>query len=113
MALSTLFRAVDFRPAEGWRSAWITADGFDVVPMPGWLVREEFEYEEPNGEDDARSTGYRDVVATRVEDHAIEAIDSLDRSFWFVYGPGQPEPTEKELADEIARRKATQAAKNA
>ncbi|MFF4836584.1 hypothetical protein [Streptomyces sp. NPDC001315] len=112
MALDYRFRTVDFRPApEGWRTAWITADGLDVLPMPGWLVREEFEYDSPNSDDSARSTGYRDVIAARVEDYGIEAIDATDTSFWFILGPGQSEPTKEEVAAEISRRKAALEAK--
>lgn len=111
MAKDYRLRTVDFRPApEGWRTAWITSEGLEVTPMPGWLVREESEHDSHNS-DDGRSTGYRDVIATRVEDYGIEAIDPIDVSFWFVLGPGERKPTEDEVAAEIARRKAAREAK--
>lgn len=104
MALDYRFRTVDFRPApEGWRIAWIIKNRLDIAPMPGWIVREEFEYDSPNS-DDGRSTGSRDVVATRVEDYGIEPIEASDRSFWFILGPGESEPTAEEVEAEVARR---------
>lgn len=104
MAPDYRFRTVDFRPApEGWRTAWITPSGLYIAPMPGWVIREEFEYDSPNS-DEGRSTGSRDIVAARVEDYGIEAIDAADRSFWLILGPGEPTPTEEETAAEAARR---------
>lgn len=113
MALEYRFRTVDFRPApEGWRIAWITEDRLDIAPMPGWIIREEFEYDSPNS-DDGRSTGARDIVAARVEDWGVEPVESVDGGFWFILGPGEPQPTEDEVTAEIARRKSKRPAATA
>lgn len=105
MALEYRFRIVDFRPApEGWRIAWITKDGLEVTPMPGWAVREEFEYDGPNS-DDGRSTGSRDVVACRIDETVAEPLDySTDTGFWFLLGPGERKPTAEEVEAEVDRR---------
>ncbi|MFF4823130.1 hypothetical protein ACFY20_08845 [Streptomyces sp. NPDC001312] len=100
MATEYCMRTVDFRPAPaGWRIVWLTDSGVDIAPMPGWIVREELECER------GRSTGYRDVVATRVEDHGAEPISlGTDVNFWYVLGPGEPEPTLEAAAAERERR---------
>lgn len=103
MALEYRFRTADFRPApEGWRTVWITQQGMTIAPMPGWIIREEYEFDTPNS--DGRSTGSRDVVAGRLEEYGVEPIDFTDKSFWFILGPGEAEPGDAEVAAEIRRR---------
>ncbi|MEU9183355.1 hypothetical protein AB0D14_02055 [Streptomyces sp. NPDC048484] len=113
MALDYRFRTVDFRPApEGWRIAWLTQGRLDIAPMPGWIIREEFEFDSSTSED-GRSTGARDIAAARVEDWGVEPIEATDSGFWFILGPGEPRPTEDEVTAEIAHRKTKQPDKNA
>ncbi|MFJ7242352.1 hypothetical protein ACIQWB_35235 [Streptomyces olivaceus] len=105
------WRTVDFRPApDGWRTAWITRDGLEICTMPGWLIREEIEHASPNS--DGQSTGYRDVIASRIDHNGIEPIETVsDASFWYILAPGEDVPTSTEVAAEIDRRKPAQATK--
>lgn len=97
------FRTVDFRPAPpGWRIAYATADGTRVKPMPGWLIREEVEYDTDTYDVVAR-TGARDVVAAHLVGSEAERADGHD-DFWRVLGPGEPDPTAEEVAAKMARR---------
>lgn len=99
------FRTVDFRPAPpGWRIAFATTLGPVVEPMPGWLIREEVEYD-TRTEDVVACTGSREVVATIVVESEAAPADSHP-DFWHVLGPGEPDPTPEETAEEIARRAA-------
>lgn len=97
------FRTVDFRPAlSGWRIAYATPDGPQIEPMPGWLIREEVEYDTHTGDVTAR-TGSRQVVAAHLVGSEAEPAHG-HAEFWCVLGPGQSEPTEAEAAEEITRR---------
>lgn len=100
------FRTIDFRPAPpGWRIAYtITPEEPRIEPMPGWLIREEVEirYEGETCEVIAR-TGTREVVAARM-DEAEVAPATNDVDFWCVLGPGEPDPTPEEYAEELKLR---------
>ncbi|MEU0069545.1 hypothetical protein ABZ027_08370 [Streptomyces sp. NPDC006332] len=103
MATTYRFRTVDFRTAPpGWRIAFATALGPIVEPMPGWLIREEVEYD-TRTEDSVTCTGSREVVAALVvEGEAAPAYSHPD--FWQILGPGEPDPTPEETAEKVARR---------
>lgn len=105
MATDYKLRVVDFRPTpRGWRIAYATALGPIVEPMPGWLIREEVEYDTDTG-DAGTVTGFREVLAAIVvEGEASPANEHPD--FWYVLGPGQLDPTPEETAEEMAARKA-------
>lgn len=98
------FRTVDFRPAPtGWRIAFATNDGPVIEPMPGWLIREEIEYDTRTA-DVVTRTGFREVVAAIVvESEASPATEHPD--FWHVLGPSEPPPTAEATAAVMAQRK--------
>jgi hypothetical protein len=105
MATAAEYRTADFRPApDGWRIVYLLTDGtIEYEPMPGWLIREEVEYDSNTFEDIA-VTGHRTVVAAQLVDCTLIPADDHS-SFWHVLGPGQPDPTPEEAAAEQARRR--------
>lgn len=103
MATEYRFRTVDFRPAPpGWRIAFATTLGPIVEPMPGWLIREEVEYD-TRTEDFVTCTGSREVVAAQVVEGEASSVTE-NPEFWCVLGPGEPDPTAEETATEMKRR---------
>jgi hypothetical protein len=99
------FRTVDFRPApRGWRLVYATIRGPRIEPLPGWLIREEVEYDTDTYEVVAR-TGDRDVVPGHLVDGEIQPAHRHE-NFWHVLGPGQDQPSLKQTAAEMRRRAA-------
>lgn len=97
------FYTVDFRPApSGWRIAYATTLGSIVEPMPGWIVREEVECNTNTGDVVTRS-GLREVVAAGLVEYEVTPANEIP-DFWYVIGPGNPDPTPEEIEEEIARR---------
>jgi hypothetical protein len=70
--------------------------------MPGWLVREEVEYD-TSTLDVIAHTGSRDVVAAHMVEGDVEPAHQ-HKDFWHVLGPGQLQPSLRETADEMKRR---------
>ncbi|MFF4893459.1 hypothetical protein [Micromonospora chersina] len=100
------YRDIDFQPAPpGWRMIFLAGDGKAVwkYPVPGWLIQEEADDE------------YEPVTGTAPHDRERRVIPAFwsaafgielqpadidgDNPTW-VLGPGQPDPTEEEIAQE-------------
>lgn len=101
-------RTIDFRPAPtGWRIVWLSAleAGYSTSPLPGWLIQEEVARDEltdhPLDTPDERD---RYVMPAFLRDGFVpESVEGIPE-FWYVIGPGEPPPTDEEVAAERAAR---------
>ena len=102
------WRTIDFRPAPaGWRAIGLSEDedgrGWYSLALPGWLIQEECRYAGAAMDEPAEDRDRRIVAAFDENGRLWEADESMT-DFWYVVGPGDPDPSQEEATRERACR---------
>ncbi|KAB8167045.1 hypothetical protein FH609_011620 [Streptomyces sp. 3MP-14] len=103
--MQTEYRTISFHPAVGWRAVYLgdTPGETHVIPVAGWLVREEVVYDQADQIDRQRTPAADDrerlVVAGIASDATVEPADLAD-NFWLLLAPGEQPPTPTEAETE-------------
>ncbi|HEY3561969.1 MAG TPA: hypothetical protein VGL05_31095 [Kribbella sp.] len=106
------WKTLTFHPSPpGWRVLAIYGETRSTTPVAGWLVQEAYWYDEKSEtlvEARPNQLPLRRVIPGICIDGWNWEVDAIDfepgSDTWRVLGPEEPDPSDAEWADEIARR---------
>lgn len=99
----TTTRQIGFAPVAvpGWRITFIDVDNdkqsYSVKPLAGWCTVEYIE--------DGKAILTGTLAAYCTETGHVFEVEEEDDYAWKVLGPGEPDPTEDQIIDELVRRR--------